>query len=440
MLMAVSRDKLLRYLIIAAGAAALFLLTLNKPITFNFAGIAFLVLMATLAESQPVITDKDKTISVGFAIDLCALLLYGPVAAAWVVFLSSLFSVTYVKNWGYLHIFNTPKDYLLFNAMNLVLSIAACGLVYEYMGGTYLMATAESAAKTFVGQLSLLSRNVLGITIAILAHIIVNTSVISVHIAASTGQTAFMAWVYSFLWSVFNLLVVGMMGVTIAVVYASYGALMVILFMIPLLLARNFFVQYVKMREVYLNTIMALTSAIEAKDVYTRGHSERVQNLSMMIAREMHITAGQLEMLRYAAILHDIGKIGISENILNKPSRLSELEYMKIMDHPMIGAKIVEEIDFLGKASKIIKSHHEHFDGAGYPNGLKGMDIPLESQILAVADSYDAMTTDRPYREAMTDKQAWDELERETGKQFSPEVVKAFKKSLEKKKAVRNAF
>ena len=433
-------DKHFRYLVIAAGAAALVYVTLTQPIKFDFASFAFLALMATLAESQPVVTDKDKTISVGFAFDLCALLLYGPLAAAWVVFISSIFSVTHVKSWGYLHIFNTPPDYLLFNAMNLVLSIITCGYVYQRMGGISLVSHGNAAVPNISAVLGSLGNHVFSMVVAIMAHIMVNTSIISVHISIATDQKAMIAWAYSFLWSVFNLLIVGMMGVTIAAVYTSYGPLMVILFMIPLLLARNFFVQNVKMREIYLNTIMALTSAIEAKDIYTRGHSERVQKISAMIAKEMRLPAGQLEMLRYAAILHDIGKIGISETILNKPARLTKEEYAKIMEHPAIGAKIVEEVDFLSRASKIIKSHHECFDGSGYPDGIKGSEIPLESQILSVADAYDAMTTDRPYREAFTDKGAWEELERKSGTQFSPEVVRAFRKAVDKKQEISNAF
>ncbi|OQB47911.1 MAG: Cyclic di-GMP phosphodiesterase response regulator RpfG [Firmicutes bacterium ADurb.Bin153] len=433
-------DKHFRYAVIGCGAAALVYITLTQPITFNFANFLFLVLMATLAESQPVITDQEKTISVGFAIDLCALLLYGPLAAAWVVFLSSVFSVTHVKSWGYLHMFNTPVDYLLFNAMNLTLSIIACGFVYQRMGGPVLAYLTMNSTISLTTILGMLSSHVFSIIFGIMAHIMVNTSVISIHISIATDQKALMAWAYSFLWSIFNLLTVGLMGVMIAALYTSYGALVVILFMVPLLMARNFFVQYVKMRDIYLNTIMALTSAIEAKDVYTKGHSERVQRFSLMIARELHLSGSQLEMLRYAAILHDIGKIGISESILNKPTKLEKSEFEKIMEHPLIGSKIVEEIDFLNKASKIIRSHHEFYDGSGYPDGLKGEAIMLESQILAVADAYDAMTTTRPYREAFTEKGAWDELVKGSGKQFSPEVVKAFRRAIDKKQEISDAF
>lgn len=433
-------DKQFRYLVIATGTAALIYMTLTQPITFNFANFVFLVLMATLAESQPVITDSEKTISVGFAIDLCALLLYGPMAAAWVVFLSNIFAVTHVKRWGYLHMFNTPVDYLLFNAMNLTLSVIACGFVYQKMGGPMLASLTMNADLGINAVLKTLSSHIFSIIIGIMAHIMVNTSIISIHISITTDQKAMMAWAYSFLWSVFNLLIVGLMGVTIATLYASYGAFVVVLFMVPLLMARNFFVQYVKMRDVYLNTIMALTSAIEAKDVYTKGHSERVQKISMAIAKEMHLSGPQLEMLRYAAILHDIGKIGISESILNKPARLERSEFEKIMEHPLIGSKIVEEIDFLSRAAKIIRSHHEYYDGSGYPDGLKGSEILLESQILTVADAYDAMTTTRPYREAFSPDGAWAELERNIGRQFSPEVVKAFKRAVDKRKEIGDAF
>lgn len=433
-------DRHFRYLVIGLGGAALIYVTLTQPITFNFASFIFLLFMATIAESQPVVTEQDKSISVGFAIDLCALILFGPLAAAWIVFLSSIFSVTHLKNFGYLHMFNTPVDYLLCNAMNLTLSVMACGFVYQRMGGPVLAYMSMNATPSIISVLRPLSNHLFTIVVGIMAHIMVNTSLVSLHFSLQTDQKALIAWAHSFLWSIFNLLIVGMMGVTIAVLYTTYGALVVVLFMVPLLLARNFFVQYVKMRDVYLNTIMALTSAVEAKDVYTRGHSERVQKYTMMIAREMQISGAQLEMLRYAAILHDIGKIGISESILNKPSRLEASEFAKIMEHPMIGAKIVEEVEFLNRASRIIRSHHEKYDGTGYPEGLKGNEIPLESQILAVADAYDAMTTTRPYREAFTEEGAWAEIEKNLGTQFAPDVARAFKRAIAKKREIKDAF
>jgi putative nucleotidyltransferase with HDIG domain len=191
------------------------------------------------------------------------------------------------------------------------------------------------------------------------------------------------------------------------------------------------------MREVYLNTIKALTAAIEAKDKYTMGHSQRVEEYSSYIAKEMHLPPDRMDVLRYAALLHDIGKIGITEYVLNKPDRLSEDEFDLIRQHPLIGYKILENVDFLKNAVQVILSHHERFDGKGYPNKISNDAIPLEAQIMSVADAYDAMTSDRPYRKAKTVDEAASEIENMSGTQFSPKVVEAFLKA--SKKGVMNS-
>jgi putative nucleotidyltransferase with HDIG domain len=179
------------------------------------------------------------------------------------------------------------------------------------------------------------------------------------------------------------------------------------------------------MKEIYLETITALTNAIDAKDRYTNGHSQRVADYSIMLGHKLHLSEPRLETLRTAALLHDVGKIGISDNILLKPGKLNELEVQMIRNHPMIGANIIDGIDFLEKAKKYICQHHEFYDGNGYPNGITGDEMPLESQILSVADAFDAMTTDRAYRKGYSEQKAMGILIEEKGKQFSPVVVEA---------------
>jgi putative nucleotidyltransferase with HDIG domain len=176
----------------------------------------------------------------------------------------------------------------------------------------------------------------------------------------------------------------------------------------------------------YYQTISSLASALEARDSYTRGHSERVTNISLAVASRLGLGARDLDVIRQAGILHDIGKIGVPDDILKKESSLSSEDRHKIEDHPQYGNTILSQLRFLREASRAIIAHHERFDGKGYPAGLAGSDIPIVARILAVADSYDAMTSDRPYRQALSKHLAREELIANSGLQFDPDVVRAF--------------
>jgi HD-GYP domain-containing protein (c-di-GMP phosphodiesterase class II) len=180
------------------------------------------------------------------------------------------------------------------------------------------------------------------------------------------------------------------------------------------------------LRDSYLHTIQALSMAIDAKDRYTHGHSERVSKISVMIGRQLGLTPDKLDLLKYAGDLHDIGKIGVSELIIAKESKLTVDEYEIIKTHPLVGEVIIEPVPFLRDARAVIRHHHERWDGYGYPDGLKGEEIPLLSRIILIADAYDAMTSDRPYRKALTHSVAVHEIERHSSTQFDPQVVRAF--------------
>lgn len=190
---------------------------------------------------------------------------------------------------------------------------------------------------------------------------------------------------------------------------------------------------YQSLRQSYLDTIRTLVSAIEAKDPYTSGHSERVRKLALKIAKALRLPKEKIEALDYAGYLHDIGKIGISDAILTKRDTLTDYEYKIIKKHPMIGHNILRHAHHLAGACEIIRYEHERYDGNGYPNGLRKKQIPIGARIIAVADAYDAMTTDRPYRRAMSKEEAIKRLKEESGTQFDPKVVKAFLKIMRKK-------
>lgn len=180
------------------------------------------------------------------------------------------------------------------------------------------------------------------------------------------------------------------------------------------------------LQRAYIDTLSALTSAIDAKDSYTRGHSERVTELSISLAEEVGIERSEIEKIKLGGLLHDIGKIGIPEGILNKPGRLNDEEFEIIKSHPDLGLHILGKVEFLEAIVPIIRHHHERYDGKGYPTGLKAEEIPLLARIVSVVDTYDAMTTDRPYRKAMTVEEALKEIDRCSGSQFDPEIAAHF--------------
>ena len=183
---------------------------------------------------------------------------------------------------------------------------------------------------------------------------------------------------------------------------------------------------YGEMRALFFNTVASLANAIDAKSPWTKGHSERVMHVAAHIAQEMGLTEPMVELVRLGGLLHDIGKIGIMEALLEKPATLSDEEFPPLRLHPEKGVAILAPIEQLRDVLPGILHHHERYDGTGYPAGLKGEDIPLTARIITVADSFDAMVSDRPYKKGLTREEALAEMHRCTGAQFDPEVVAAF--------------
>lgn len=188
-----------------------------------------------------------------------------------------------------------------------------------------------------------------------------------------------------------------------------------------------------------MDTVKSLADAIEAKDHYTRGHSQRVQEYSALIADELKYTPKQKEVLQYAALLHDVGKIGVTETILNKPGKLDVDEFDTIKLHPEMGARIISNVKYLKECVPIIKFHHKYYDGSGYPDAGTDEKIPYESFILGVADAFDAMTSKRQYREPFTHDRAIEEIRRCAGTQFEPSVAEAFIKAMESQQTKASA-
>jgi HD-GYP domain-containing protein (c-di-GMP phosphodiesterase class II) len=181
----------------------------------------------------------------------------------------------------------------------------------------------------------------------------------------------------------------------------------------------------------YLNTVRALSSALDARDQYTGTHADSVTRMVDATGQSLGMSATELQALSYAAQFHDIGKIGVSDSILNKPGKLTPAEWETMKRHPVIGAEILAPLEFMAPALPIVRHEHEHWDGSGYPDGLSGEEIPLGARVILVCDAYDAMTTDRPYRAALPRDEAISRLRAGAGGQFDPRVVEVFLEELD---------
>ena len=199
-----------------------------------------------------------------------------------------------------------------------------------------------------------------------------------------------------------------------------------LLLVLPFIAARRTFRVYAELTEAYTSTVRSLVRAIEAKDPYTRGHSERVAMFARRLAESLGLPPGQVALTERAALLHDVGKIGVALSTLTSPNPLTHDEFNLIRQHPGLGERLLQDVEFLAETAPIVRHHHERIDGGGYPDGLAGEDIPFLARILAAADSYDAMTTDRAYRQKMSHTEAIAEMERVKGQQLDAQAVDAF--------------
>lgn len=375
--------------------------------------IVFWMILAAISESLGIVLPSGVGLSVSFATHLACIIIGGPFLSIIVSASSYVFCIMDIRK-VHFYILKMPFYKSVFNISEFVISSGIASLVYLYTGGS-------------IGEFLLIPT-----ILCILAYTFVNTLLLSKLMSLlHNNRNMISSWIHIFRGLFLNMFAIGMIGVILALAYMSYGPGAVILFFGPLLLARFSFKLYINMRNTYMETIHAFNKFLEAKDTYTSGHASRVQKYAEMIASAAHMPEEKIESIRTAALLHDIGKIGISDNILKKPFSLSFDEYEEIKKHTVIGAEILEGVDFLKDISTIIKQHHERYDGSGYPMGLKKDEIRQEASILAIADVFDAMTSERPYRKAMSKDDAIAELKRNAGTQLHPELTRYFLDALE---------
>jgi putative nucleotidyltransferase with HDIG domain len=357
-----------------------------------------------MAELIPVSLPEGGEITITFPIDFVVILVYGP-ALAMIVSAFSSISLLFGKN-------TKRVEKILFNASQFSISSGLAGIIYYISGGIF-------------GQQNFFNF-VLPATLCALTYCIVNSFLVTGIISLDSGMNHSKVFRINIREVLPSYLAEAPLGFIMAIIYVEIGILGILLFFFPLLLARRSFELYTKMRKMYLGTIRTLAAAIDAKDPYTHGHSERVSKMAIKLARKLDYLETEIEFIEYAAILHDIGKIGIEDHILGKKDKLTDQEYEKVKQHPVIGAKIIGSIEFLKKCSNTVLHHHERYDGKGYPDGLKGEKISKCARLLAIVDSYDAMNSDRPYRKKLSEPEILNELDTQAGKQFDPEMVKVF--------------
>lgn len=376
--------------------------------TLNIALLIFWCILAVIAESLGVEMPNGAQISVSLAVCMAVIICDSVFAACIASAASYVFRVLKTEEGKFQHILNTPFYKTFFNVCQGVISTGISGLAYLYTGGK-------------IGHFSILPSIVI-----VAVYIIFNTSLLSAMISILSSQDIATVLKYNFAGLLPSSLAVGSIGIIIAIAHISRGEFGVVLFFGPLLLARYSFKLYLDMRNTYIETIEAFTKSMEAKDPYTSGHASRVKDYAVRLAKAMKLSLRQIDNVEKSAILHDIGKIGIDDCILRKNAVLSKEEYEEIKKHPQIGADIIKSVSFLKEVSEIVRCHHERYDGTGYPRGLAGDEIPLESYILSVADVYDAMTSKRPYRNSLDEHTALEQIRLGAGTQFHPDVAKAF--------------
>ncbi|MFE3459822.1 HD-GYP domain-containing protein [Nocardiopsis aegyptia] len=376
--------------------------------------LVFVAVLFVVAESIStiVVADVKAGISPSSAVSLAAVVLVGPVGAAVVGFASCL---TIRRQ-------NLVKR--SFNGAQFALAAFAAGHVYLLLGGT----VGEPAREDFPAV-------VFPYVAAVLTHTLVNSVLIGLLMwtlgAVRERRGGRFRW--RPLMAV-ELSSIGyqMLGLAIAAVWGGVGLIAPLLVLLPLFIARWTFAQQSGEARAHEATLATLCQAVETKDYYTRGHSMRVGEGAAMIARELGMPAERVQKIRYAGMLHDIGKLGVPTKVLQKTGKLTDDEYAAIKLHPTRGYEIVREISFLDEALAGIRHHHERLDGRGYPMGLVGMEIPESARVISVADVFDCLTSTRSYRQAWSVEDAIAELRRCAGTQFDPRMVEALVRAVER--------
>jgi diguanylate cyclase (GGDEF)-like protein/putative nucleotidyltransferase with HDIG domain len=406
--------------VIAAGAI---LFVVNLPI-HGFASPGLFLSLLALSSVASIyklnlpLARSGSTMSVSYAVDFASLLLLGPRPTMIVAAVSAYSQCTFRSKEP------NPLYRTLFSMATLVITVQTAGAVYAALDGVPGTLSLQTLGRPLVG--------------AATAYFLVNTLAIATAIALSTEESIVKVWNENFLWGAPSYFVGASVAALAAWITAEFpGKWLVPLAAAPLYLTYRTYKVYLgriedeqrhvrEMADLHLATIEALALAIDAKDQTSQSHIRRVQLYAASVARAMGMADNEVQGVKTAALLHDIGKLAVPEHILSKPGPLTPEEFKKIREHPKVGADIVSSVPFPYPVAPLILSHHERWDGKGYPAGLRGPDIPLGARILSVVDYFDAIMAERPYHRAMEQVAAVALLQREAGSALDPVVVSTF--------------
>jgi diguanylate cyclase (GGDEF)-like protein/putative nucleotidyltransferase with HDIG domain len=395
--------------------------TFDRP--WLFASLLLLSAATSAFKVSLPLAKSGSTMSVSYAVDFAALLLLGPHETMLVAVTSAWSQCTFrmkVRN---------PVYRTLFSMACLAIAVQAAGLGYTSAGGVpgVLQHSLSGLARVLVS--------------AATVYFVFNTCIIAIAIALSTRQPFVSVWNQNFLWSAPSYFVGAIAAAAAAWAIDTSGMWVGVLSAGPLILTYRSYKVYLgridderrhveEMADLHLATIEALALAIDAKDQTAQSHIRRVQVYATGLARGLGMSDNEIQGVKTAALLHDIGKLAVPEHILSKPGPLTQEEFQKIRIHPQVGAEIISAVPFPYPVAPLILSHHERWDGKGYPQGLKGEEIPVGARILSVVDYFDALTSDRPYHKSMTHEAAVALLQQEAGRALDPHVVQLFVEKL----------
>src|SRR2546425_1922390 len=394
--------------------------TFDQPLLF----VALLVLSSATAALKVhlPLTTSGSTMSVSYAVDFASLLLLGPHETMLVAAGSAFSQCNLNRKEGQ----RNPLYRTLFSAASLVITVHVAGLVFHMLGGTPSH-TPLTVARPLVG--------------AATVYFLLNTGLVATAIALSTRSGLVTTWNNNFLWSAPSYFVGAGSAALGALLITHAGYWVAPFTFAPMYLTYRTYKVYMgriedeqrhvqQTSDLHLATIEALARAIDAKDQTTQMHIRRVQLYATCLANAAGLSESEIQGVKTAALLHDIGKLAVPEHILSKPGPLTQEEFQKIRIHPQVGAEIIAAVPFPYPVAPLILSHHERWDGKGYPQGLHGEDIPLGARILTIVDYFDAVTTERPYHKALSQEGAIGLMKHESGKALDPALVTTFIKLL----------
>jgi hypothetical protein len=381
---------------------------LSSSFAETIAGFWFWTAVTFVASAAPVRLSDGVHVAVSTAPIMAAAILGGPTAAGWVALLGS-----------------TDMRELRGRVVWYGVLVNHAALVLPAVAGGFAVWSLRTGGDEPGVQL-------LAALLGTLVYFLLNLVFVSMIVLLRSGRPIreFLSKAEtSGIWA--NLLTLAPLGWVMARMYELPGAgwWTAVLFALPLFMIRLAYRRFLEMREMFTQTIGALAEAVDKRDPFTSKHSQRVRTISVDIGRQMRVSAGELEALEWGGLLHDVGKIGVPDNVLLKQGKLTREERITMNAHPVLGAQIIGPVDRLAPELPVIRHHHEWYNGSGYPDRLMGDEIPKLARILHVADAFEAMTADRPYRKALSTEQALGELRKFAGVQFDPEVVDAFVKT-----------